>query len=636
MAAAAAVASMLAAGSASAATPSAYVYATSSSQSVRQYSANDGGFLSALTPPTVGAGLSSSGAAASPDRRSLYVVNQGSGTVSQYDIGAGGALAHKTPDSVITGQSPISVAVAADGLHAYVVNQGESTVSTYDVDGAGALTFVAKVGTGADPVQIALSPDGSSAYVTNYTSGSVSQFDITAAGTLEPKAPAAVPAGSQAAGIAVSLDGASVYVTDQTVPGSIAQFSVDPQSGDLAPKAQPTVAAGSEPRAIVATSGRVYVANVVSNTISQYAADGAGALSRLAPAVATSRSPFALALSPNGTSLYVASYTDAVIGQYDVAADGTLAVKAPPSVPAGFRPQAVVAVLPRDEQAPTVDLRTPQEGAQYALGADARADYSCADDGGSGLASCTGDVPAGDPLDTSTPGAHSFTVVARDGAGNETTVTHGYSVTPDEQAPSVDLRAPQQGAQYDVGADVYADYSCADEGGSGLASCTGDVPDGHPLDTATSGKHQFTVIARDGAGNEATVTHGYTVAESLLSFKGFFGPIHEGSVVRAGDAIPIVFSLGADRGLQILADGSPSSVRVDCQHPGQATGGEPAESQYGRGLRFNRWTGHYIFTWQTRSAWAGTCRTFVLGLRDGSVARLTVSFLPAWRWHRHR
>jgi DNA-binding beta-propeller fold protein YncE len=553
MAAAAALASMVMAGSASAATPSAYVYATSWSRSVDQYSANAAGSLFALTPPDIGAGLKSSGAAASPDRRSLYVVNQDSGTVSQYDIGGGGILNPKTPDSVVTGASPISAAVAPDGQHVYVVNQGDSTISAYDVDGAGALTFASSADTEADPVQIALSPDGSSAYVTNYTDNSVSQFDVTAADVLKPKVPPAVPAGSQPAGIAVSPDGASVYVTDQVADGTVAQFSVDSESGGLAPKPQFTVVAGAEPRAIVAARGRVYVANVVSNTVSQYTADGAGDLNQLAPAVATGRSPFALALAPDGNSLYVASFTDDVLGQYDVAGDGTLAVKAPESVPAGFRPQAVVAVLPRDEQAPTVDLGTPPQAAQYALGADVR-----------------------------------------------------------------------------------ADYSCADEGGSGLASCTGDVPDGERLDTATPGAHDFTVVARDGAGHETTVTNSYTVVEGLLGFEGFFGPIHDGSVVHAGDAIPIVFSLGAYRGLAILAEGSPSSVRVDCEDPGQPTGGAPAESPSGRGLRFNHWTGHYVFTWQTRSAWAGTCRTFVLGLRDGSVARLTVSFRSAWRWHRHR
>ena len=434
-----------------------------------------------------------------------------------------------------------------------MVNQGDATISTYDVDSAGALTFASSVDTEQqDPVQIVLSPDGASAYVTNYTSGSVSQFDVSAAGVLSPKQPSAVDAGGQAAGIAVSPDGASVYVTNQAPNGTVTQFSVAAASGNLTPKADP-VDAGSGPRAIVAVADRVYVANVAGHSVSQYTADADGALSELASPVATSRSPFALALSPNGRSLYAASYTDAVLDQYDVAGDGTLAAKAGLPVPASSHPQAVVAVLPRDEQAPTIDLRTPEEGAQY-----------------------------------------------------------------------------------DLGADVRADYSCADEGGSGLASCTGDVADGAPLDTSTPGAHAFTVLARDGAGNETTVTHGYTVTESVLAFKGFFGPIHNGSIVRAGDAIPIVFSLGGYGGLNVLADGSPSSVRVDCRHPGQATGGERALSKSGRGLRFNRSTGHYVFTWQTKSAWAGTCRTFVLDLRDGSVARLTVSFPSAWRWHRHR
>ena len=111
--------------------------------------------------------------------------------------------------------------------------------------------------------------------------------------------------------------------------------------------------------------------NLSSNTITQYAADGAGALSELAPAVAAPRNPFGLALAPDGKSLYVAGFGDATVGQYDVAADGSLAVKADPA-PANFRPQAVVAVKPRDAQAPTIDLVTPAEGAEYEQGADGR------------------------------------------------------------------------------------------------------------------------------------------------------------------------------------------------------------------------------------------------------------------------
>ena len=290
-----------------------------------------------------------------------------------------------------------------------------------------------------------------------------------------------------------------------------------------------------------------------------------------------------------------------------------------------------------DEQAPTVDLRTPPEGAQYTQGDQVAADYSCADEGGSSLASCTGDVPEGDPLSTATVGDHSFSVVARDGA-DETTVTHHYTVVaaPDEQAPTVDLRTPSQGAQYDVGADVRRTTRAPTRAARGWPRARRRARR-RPAEHRDPGAYDFTVVARDGAGHETTVTHSYTVVEPPppppdLGFAGFFGPIHNGSVVRAGDAISIVFGLDGYHGLKILANGSPSSVQVDCQHPGQATGGEPARSPSGRGLRFNRRTGHYVFTWQTRSAWAGTCRTFVLGLSDGSVERLTVSFRPAWRW----
>jgi DNA-binding beta-propeller fold protein YncE len=554
-AAVAVVASALTAGAASAATPSAYVYATSWNQTVRQYSADDAGALSDLAPSDVGgAGLTSISAAASPDGRTLYVVNQTSGTITQYDIGVDGTLALETPDPVATGSSPQGLAVAPDGRHVYVVNQGDRSVGVYAVDSAGALSLTSSAAAGRGAAQIALSPDGSSAYVTNLTDGTVSQFDIGVDGALSPKEPAALAAGARPSGIAVSADGASVYVTNQAASGTVSQFSAAPETGLLTRQAQPTVPAGSQPRGILAVAGRVYVANAGSDSVSQYAADAGGALGQLAPAAATVHTPFGLAFSPDGRSVYVAGFADGVVGQLDVAADGTLAAKSVPSVTANPNPVAVVAVKPRDEQAPTIDLRTPAEGAQFEQGADVRADYSCADDGGSGVESCRGDVPDGDPLDTATPGPHTFTVVARDGAGHETTVTHGYTVTAPPPEPS-------------------------------------------------------------------------------LGFEGFLGPIHDGSLVRAGDAIPIVFSLGGFQGNDVLAAGSPTSVQVACDDPGEPTGGDPASSASSRGLFFNRWTRHYVFLWQTSKAWAGTCRSFVLGLRDGSVERLTVSFRSGW--HRH-
>ena len=87
-----------------------------------------------------------------------------------------------------------------------------------------------------------------------------------------------------------------------------------------------------------------------------------------------------------------------------------------------------VAVAPADGIDPTISVVTPADGASYSLGQSVTSDYSCADAGGSGLASCTGTTASGTAIDTSTAGSHSFAVTAVDGAGNDTVVTSTYHV----------------------------------------------------------------------------------------------------------------------------------------------------------------------------------------------------------------
>ena len=236
-------------------------------------------------------------------------------------------------------------------------------------------------------------------------------------------------------------------------------------------------------------------------------------------------------------------------------------------------------------------------------------------------------------------GDHSFSVVARDGAENETTVTHHYTVA--RRRAGADRRSARakQGAQYDVGADVHADYSCADEGGSGLASCTGDVPNGDPLNTATPGAYDFTVVARDGAGHETTVTNSYTVVEPPppppdLGFAGFFGPIHNGSVVHAGDAISIVFGLDGYHGLRSwprLAEQRAGRLPASRPGDGRRAGPQPVRSGPAlqppdRPLR--------LHPGRPRPRGRGPAAPSSSAFATASVQRLTVSFRPGWRWRR--
>ena len=90
----------------------------------------------------------------------------------------------------------------------------------------------------------------------------------------------------------------------------------------------------------------------------------------------------------------------------------------------GFPLTASVRYTVRDT-APEVSIRTPAEGATYAVGQGVRAAYTCADPA---LVSCVGTVANGASLNTASLGAKRLRVTAVDATGNRATVTHRYRV----------------------------------------------------------------------------------------------------------------------------------------------------------------------------------------------------------------
>jgi len=167
-----------------------------------------------------------------------------------------------------------------------------------------------------------------------------------------------------------------------------------------------------------------------------------------------------------------------------------------------------------DVTPPAITINSPVDAQTIPQHNSVAADYSCADEpGGSGLASCVGTVPSGADIDTSSLGAHDFTVDAADNAGNPNSTTVSYSVV-DVTAPTIMINSPIDNAIITRNAVVAADYSCADESdGSGLASCIGPVASGANIDTALLGSHTFTVQAIDNAGNPATASVTYSVID---------------------------------------------------------------------------------------------------------------------------
>jgi hypothetical protein len=227
--------------------------------------------------------------------------------------------------------------------------------------------------------------------------------------------------------------------------------------------------------------------------------------------------------------------------------------------------------IPPDLTAPTIDLRSPADGADFELGQTVLADYACSDEpGGSGVASCAGDVASGLPIDTSSLGTKHFTVVALDNKGNRSESSVTYHVV-DRTKPTVDLRTPPDGAVYERGQSVAADFSCDDQGGSGLASCVGDAADGAGIDTSTLGDKSFSVTATDGSGNQTTVSHSYRVVDRTKPTVDLTTPA-DGARYERGAHVAAAYSCSDEQGGSGLASCTgdvPNGAALDTAALGQ-------------------------------------------------------------------
>ena len=286
----------------------------------------------------------------------------------------------------------------------------------------------------------------------------------------------------------------------------------------------------------------------------------------------------------------------------------------------GRQTTATVTYNVLDFTKPQIQFRTPADGAEYALGDALTIDFACSDEpGGSGIEQCGSTLPQGPPLDTSRIGTFTFQVYAVDNANNVASATATYRIV-DRTPPTIAIATPAAGAVYAQNQFVAADYSCADQpGGAGVASCQGTVPAGSPIDTATIGSKTFTVNAVDGARNASAASRDYSV---IYDFAGFFSPVAAyptANAVRAGDAIPLKFSLHGNQGLNILSTGFPAWVPCGWTPPGDTTAATAS-------LSYNAANDRYTDLISTNKAWAGTCRDLLVKLADGTTHRARFTF----------
>jgi hypothetical protein len=186
------------------------------------------------------------------------------------------------------------------------------------------------------------------------------------------------------------------------------------------------------------------------------------------------------------------------------------------------------------------------------------------------------------------------------------------------------------------------------EGQSVTVSATGNDPENRPLTyawdlnndgtfetpgqsvtfsaPANSAPAAYTIKVRvtDNGGLSAV---GTATVNVIYDFSGFFPPVDNLPTLnsaKAGQAIPVKFSLGGNKGLNIFALGYPQSVQIACDTGAVLGNPEPTANPGGSSMSYGG--GQYNYVWKTEKAWAGQCRQLVVMLVDGTSHQANFKF----------
>jgi hypothetical protein len=163
--------------------------------------------------------------------------------------------------------------------------------------------------------------------------------------------------------------------------------------------------------------------------------------------------------------------------------------------------------------------------------------------------------------------------------------------------------------------------------GSVPISCSPASGSSFPAGTTT-----VTCSATDSHHNPATDS--FTVSV-VYGWAGFFQPVDNTdatgkyilNIAKAGSTIPVKFSLAGDQGLNIFATGYPKVTGAfSCSSDPNVDAIEEYSTATVSGLKYDPTANQYIYNWKTEKTWAGSCRSLLVKLADGSTHRADFNF----------
>jgi hypothetical protein len=100
----------------------------------------------------------------------------------------------------------------------------------------------------------------------------------------------------------------------------------------------------------------------------------------------------------------------------------------------------------------------------------------------------------------------------------------------DTTPPVVSITTPAGGATYTLNQSVVAAYACTDPDSTAV-TCVGTMPNGSPIDTASTGLKTFTAVGTDQANNQASASVTYSVGYGICWLYDQTKAVHSGAVV---------------------------------------------------------------------------------------------------------
>src|SRR5436190_7838970 len=302
---------------------------------------------------------------------SVYVADQSSNDISTIDATTNQVRGPALP----VGRWPFRIAITPDGSTIVVLNRGDATLVT--IDAATHAIVGAPIPVRPEPAGLAIHPNGTRIYVTSYGSKFVCVVDLGLRRVIReiatpdrPYAIAILPNGTTAYGSIppiVSLSvidlatrtvcgapGATVQAVENLlvspnglllyVPGSRRVAVLDTVRDHFLDL---TFSVGEYPAALAITpdGSQLYVANAFDDTVSVIGLAASSGISTARADITTipvGKRPLALAVAPNGTSVYVANNDSNDISIIDVATNRVTGS----SIAVGVNPGAI-AVWPR-------------------------------------------------------------------------------------------------------------------------------------------------------------------------------------------------------------------------------------------------------------------------------------------------